>query len=154
MNYTSPLGKCKPWWNHVPHRGRIACHCEHGGSANLSRCKPSPTLSNTLVSSEHRHACMLSHFSCIWLSVTLRTVACQAPLCMGFSRQEYWSGLPCPPPGDLPDPGIEPVSLMSPALAGGFSFFFFLFFFRRVFFTASATREAHIHYSLWVVSCT
>ena len=39
------------------------------------------------------------------------TAACQAPLYMGFSRQEYWSGLPCPPPGDLPDPGIEPVSL-------------------------------------------
>jgi len=39
---------------------------------------------------------------------------------MGFSRQEYWSGLPCSPPGDLPDPGIEPTSLMSPALAGGF----------------------------------
>jgi len=38
---------------------------------------------------------------------------------MGFSRQEYWSGLPCPLPGDLPDPGIEPESLMSPALAGG-----------------------------------
>jgi len=39
---------------------------------------------------------------------------------MGFSRQEYWSGLLCPPPGDLPHPGIEPRSLMSPALAGGF----------------------------------
>jgi len=39
---------------------------------------------------------------------------------MGFSRQEYWSGLLCPPPGDLPDPGIELLSLMSPALAGGF----------------------------------
>ena len=38
---------------------------------------------------------------------------------MGFSRQEYWSGLPCPPQGDLPDPGIEPASLMSPVLAGG-----------------------------------
>ena len=39
---------------------------------------------------------------------------------MGFSSQECWSGLPCPPPGDLPDPGIKPMSLMSPALAGGF----------------------------------
>ena len=39
---------------------------------------------------------------------------------MGFSRQEYWSGLPCPPPGDLPAPGIQPSSLASPALAGGF----------------------------------
>ena len=42
-----------------------------------------------------------------------------APLSMGFSRQEYWSGLPCPPPGDLPDPEIEPASLSSPALTGG-----------------------------------
>ena len=46
------------------------------------------------------------------------TVACQTPLSMGFSRQEYWSGLPFPPPGDLSDPGIEPASLASPALAG------------------------------------
>ena len=43
----------------------------------------------------------------------------QAPLSMGFTRQEYWSELPCPPPGDLPDPGIKPVSLISPALVGG-----------------------------------
>ena len=49
---------------------------------------------------------------------TLWTVAGQAPLSMGFSRQEYWSGLPCPPPGDLPNPGIKPRSLRSPALAG------------------------------------
>ena len=47
-------------------------------------------------------------------------VACQAPLSMEFYRQEHWSGLLCPPPGDLPDPGIKPVSLMSPALAGKF----------------------------------
>ena len=47
------------------------------------------------------------------------TVAHQAPLSMGFSREEYWSGLPFPPPGDLPDPGIEPMSPVSPALAGG-----------------------------------
>ena len=64
---------------------------------------------------------MLIHFSCVWLFVTLWTVACQAPLSIGFSRQEYWSGLPCPPPEDLPNPGIEPASLMFPALAGGFS---------------------------------
>ena len=48
------------------------------------------------------------------------TVAHQAPLFMGFSRQEYWSGLPCPPPEDLPDPGIEPMSPASPALGGEF----------------------------------
>ena len=48
------------------------------------------------------------------------TVACQAPLSMGFSRQEYWNGLPLPPPGDLPDPGIKRSSPVSPALAGRF----------------------------------
>ena len=63
---------------------------------------------------------MLSHFSPVQLFAALGTVAHQAPLPMEFSRQEYWRALPCPPPGDLPDPGIEPVSLMSPALAGGF----------------------------------
>ena len=63
---------------------------------------------------------VLRHFSCVRLFVTLRTVACQMPLSMGFSRQEYWSGLSFPLPGDLPDPGIKPTSLMSPALAGGF----------------------------------
>ena len=62
-------------------------------------------------------------------SVTLWTVAPQAPLSRGFSRQEYRSGVPFPPPGDLPYPGIEPASLMSPALAGRF-------------FTTSITWEA------------
>jgi len=65
-------------------------------------------------------AWVLSHFSCVQLSVTPCTVALQAPLSMGFSRQEYWSSLPCPPPGDLPDPGTELTSLTSSALAGGF----------------------------------
>ena len=63
---------------------------------------------------------MLSHFSRVQLFVTLWTKARQFSLSMGFSRQEYWSGFLCPPPGDLPNPGIEPTSLMSPALAGGF----------------------------------
>ena len=63
---------------------------------------------------------MLRFLSRVRQFVTLWTVACQAPLTMGFSRQEYWSGLPCPPPEDLPDPGTEPMSLMSPALAGEF----------------------------------
>ena len=54
---------------------------------------------------------MLSHFSRVRLSVIPLTVACQAPLSMALSRQEYWSGLPFPSPGDLPDVGIEPTSL-------------------------------------------
>ena len=67
-------------------------------------------------------SCVLSCFSCVRLCVTLWTVAYQAPLNTGFSRQEYWSGLPWPPPGDLPDSWIEPMSLTSPALAGGLPF--------------------------------
>ena len=61
---------------------------------------------------------------------------CQAPLSMEYFRQEYWSGLPCSPSGDLPAPGIEPISPMSPALAGGF-------------FTISTTWEAP--YDIWIL---
>ena len=76
--------------------------------------------------------CMLSHFSHVQLFVTLWTIAFQDPLSMGFSWQEYWSELLCPPPEYLPDPGIEPLSLTSLALAEGF-------------FTTNVTREAHIY---------
>ena len=61
---------------------------------------------------------MLSRFSRVHLFATLWTVACQAPLSIGFSRQECWSGVPFPSPGDLPDPGTDPLT--SPALAGEF----------------------------------
>ena len=64
--------------------------------------------------------CLLNRFSPILLFAILWTVARQPPQSMGFSRQEYWSGLPCPPPGDLPFTGIKPASLMSPELAGRF----------------------------------
>ena len=63
------------------------------------------------------HAKLLSH---VQLCVTLRTVAHQASLSIEFSKQEYWSGLQCPSSGDLPDQGIGPTYLTSPALAGGF----------------------------------
>ena len=68
----------------------------------------------------HTLACMntLSHFIHVWIFATLWTVAHQVPLSMGFSRQEYWSRLPCSPPGDFPYPGIKSMFLMSPALAG------------------------------------
>ena len=66
---------------------------------------------------------------------SVRTVARRAPLSMGFPRQEYWSGLPCPPPEDLPRPGMEPTSPASPALAGGF-------------FPTSTTWEAQSLYNL------
>ena len=66
------------------------------------------------------HARVLSYFSCVQLFMTLWIIARQAPLPVGFSRQEYWSGLPHPPSGVLSDPGMEPTSLTYPALAGGF----------------------------------
>ena len=85
--------------------------------------------------------CMLSHFSHIWFFVTLQNMAHQAPLSMGFSRQEYWSELPCSPPGDFPNPGIQPTSVISPALAGGF-------------FTTSTTWiDLLNHCKLWVSIC-
>ena len=65
------------------------------------------------------HAHSLSHG---WLFATLWTIACQVPLSMKFSRQEYWSGLLFSPPGGLPDPGIKPISLAYSALAGRFFF--------------------------------
>ena len=74
----------------------------------------------TLLITYYVHTYMLSCFSHVWLFATLWTIVHQAPLSMGFSTQEYWSGLLCPPPRDLPHPGIEPVSLMCPAVAGGF----------------------------------
>ena len=61
-------------------------------------------------------ACVLSSSSCVWFFATLWTVTHQAPLSMGLSRQEHWSGLPGPAPGDLPHPGIEPMSPAAPAL--------------------------------------
>ena len=64
------------------------------------------------------HVCLLSSFRHVQFFVILWIVARQAPLSMGFSRQDYWSGLPCPPPGDLPDLGIKPRYPACPALAG------------------------------------
>ena len=106
------------YWGYKSKQGRHLClHSQVGVLSNVS------------------NACMLIHFSCVRLFVTLWTVAHQVPLSMGFFRQEYWSGLPYSPLGDLPDPGIEPGSLISPALAGRF-------------FTTSATWEAPIWVNL------
>ena len=77
---------------------------------------------------------MQSRFSHAKLFAAPWTVAHQAPLFMGFSRQEYWRTVPFPTPGNLPDPGIELTSLLSPALAGGF-------------FATSATCQAELHWN-------
>ena len=75
---------------------------------------------STFVICRNSASCMCMHaklLSCVWFFATLWSIAYRAPLFMGFARQKYWSGLPCPPPGDLPDTGIE---LPSPALVGRF----------------------------------
>ena len=77
-------------------------------------------------------ACKLSHFSHVGFFVTSWTIARQAPLSTGFSKQENWNGLSCPFPGDPLEPGIKPTSLMSPELIGGF-------------FTTSAIWEPHVY---------
>ena len=86
-------------------------------------------------------ACVRALYSHAQLFVTLWTEARRAPLTTGFSRQEYWRGLPCPPPGDRPDPGIKPSPLKAPALAGGL-------------FPTSATREALSAVETWPVSAS
>ena len=88
------------------------------------------------------HSCMLCHFSRVWLFATLWTIGHQAPLSMGFSSQEYQGVLPCLPPGNLLNLGMEPASLTSYALAAGF-------------FTSSTTWKAlcwvykYLHTSTW-----
>ena len=71
------------------------------------------------------NACMIGRCSHVWLFATLWSVAHKAPLSWGFSRQEYWSRLWCPPPGNVPNPGIELLSCMPPPSAGRFCFVFF-----------------------------
>ena len=96
-----------------PHLSNL---CFHGHIAFSS----SLCLSDVYLPFSYIDACMLSHFSRVLFFSTPCTIARQAPQSMGFLRQEYWSELPCPPPGDLPNPGVKPESLMSPALAGEF----------------------------------
>ena len=132
-------------------RGQSTPHCFAGQSAvSLGRSllpSPPPTL-NSFPSFVHsltsysfssspflvctrrkEESCMRSRLSRVWLFATLWTIAHQAPLSMRFSRQEYWSRLLCPPPGDLPNPGNQTHISYSPGLTGGF-------------FTTSATWEA------------
>ena len=85
---------------------------------------------NPLIEWVSPHSCVPSCFAHVWLFTTPWTAAHQVPLSMGFFRQEYWSGLPCPPL-DHSNPGIKPISLTSPYLAGGF-------------FTTCTTWEAQI----------
>ena len=95
-------------WRSTPVKDKI-------GSSNLALPSFSPKDGNYWVF----YCCVMHvyyHFSQVQLFETLWTIASQAPLSMGFSRQEYWSGLPCPLPRDLSNPGMEPVLLLSPCI--------------------------------------
>ena len=95
--------------------GSLAC-CSPWGCKELDMTEQ--LNNNNVIWILTAHACVLSHFSCVHPFVTPWTVARQAPLSMGFSRQEYWSGLPFPSPEDLSDPGIKPASVS--CIAGRF----------------------------------
>ena len=100
------------------------------------------------------HVCMLSCFSRVWLFVISGTIALQAPLSMGFSRQEYWSEVPCPPPGDLPNSGIFPTQ------GSNWHLLCLLHWQAEFFFTISATWEApvifskHLYFYFWSIQIT
>ena len=113
QGYKSGIAK----WEIHPQHALLALWCIHQLGSS-----PNPVLVGVWWRSHYIgvDVWVLSHVSHIWLHVTPWTVAHQAPLSMGLSRQECWSGMPCPPPGHLPNSGIEPTSLMSPALAGKF----------------------------------
>ena len=101
-----------------PRDSRAGWDAISGVAQSLTRLKRfSSSSSSPFTQFVFVHGCMLSHFSHIQLFMTLRTIAPQVPLPMGFSMQEYWSGLPCPSAGDLPDPEIKPGS---PALQADF----------------------------------
>ena len=110
----------------------LSVHGSAGGTQQGAGLKGPPVLANPSPLTSTRGSLHLldpKHFpipswvhvqslSCVWLLAAPWTIACQTPLLIEFSRQGYWSGVLFPPPGDLPNPGMEPVSLVSPALAG------------------------------------
>ena len=112
----------------------IEVECGRGGSLGYLRGVFRSILCPwfKILTEQVSHVCVLSLFQSCLLFATLWAVAWKTPLTVGFSRQEYWNGLPCSSPRDLPNPGIEPVSLATPALAGGF-------------FATSANWEAYIY---------
>ena len=105
-----------------------ALNCEYSIYVFVFLAKTSVYASSSLVSELCKSlspclwpsVCVLSRFSRVWRLATPWTIVRQTPLFMGFSGQEHWTGLPFPSPGGLPDPRMEPASLVSPALAGEF----------------------------------
>ena len=98
-------------WTHVLRDTQVSAPTSHSEEHHCRSCQTGGSC---------LWICMLSCFSCVQLCMAPWSIAHQAPLPTGFLQQESWSGLPFPPPGDLPDPGIKPSSPVSPALPGRF----------------------------------
>ena len=103
-------------WRIYPYTRRVTHPNSVGTEVLVLLTLPALTLCISSSLSLIMHVSMLSHFSHVQLFATLWTVPCQVPLSMRFSRQKYWSGLPCPPPGDHPNPGIKLAPPVAPAL--------------------------------------
>ena len=131
---------------------KVNCICNrHVFEAYLSRattsCGSSYYLDTAL------HVCMLSCFIGVQFLVTLWTIALRAPLSKGFSRQEYWSGLPCPPPADLPHPGIKPMSPAALELQAKFFFFTVEPPQKTGHYFASGTKPGLFHWNIFLINC-
>ena len=96
---------------HAPKSGRLDSIPGQGTRSHMLPLEEPVCTSKTQLNQINKCA-VLSHFSCVHLFVTLWTAAHQAPLSMRFFRQDYWSGLPFPTPGDLPNPGMEPTNIL------------------------------------------
>ena len=119
MDY-SPPGSSVHWIFQARILAWVAISFSRGSSWPRDQTRVSHIAGRFFIVWATMHACMLSHFSCAQLFATQGTTIRQTLLSLGFSRQEYGNGLPCPSPEYLPDPGIKPTSLLSPALAGKF----------------------------------
>ena len=107
------------------------------------------TGTDTLLTARKDICMPLQSLCCVQLFVTLWTVAHQAPLFMRFLRQEYWSGLPFPPPGDLPKPGLEPTSPVTPILAGRLMWVFLFVCFLTTELPDKTQRRYRASQSVW-----
>ena len=118
VNHLNTLLRCRCWFNRSGARPSLCISSKFSGNADV--LVQGPHFENGVPIYIYRRAniylyiyacvCVLSCYTCVWLFATLWTVTHQAPLSTVFSRHQCWSGLPCPPPEDLPDPGIAFVS--------------------------------------------
>ena len=140
-----PWSKVTASFKHSP--SHLTVSASWGWGKDLSFCyKPYRIPHNSWFCFPKPCLCLICmHNRCVWLFVTPWTVAHQAPLSMGFSRQEYWSGFPFPLPGDLPDPGVKPASPVASASAGRFFFLKIITLQNFVFSSQTSTWISHTY---------